>query len=253
MPSERSRKGTPARPRSKALIDVFISHSSRDVELAKSLIDLLQAALRLDPQSIRCTSVPGYRLPGGERTDDLLRQEIAGCRVFIALVTRASLHSHYVLFELGARWGAGAAFLPLIGRGVDRGTVPRPLADLNCLDLRDRADVHQMLEDVAEALDADPARAATYVGDVEKILKAAGESYGSFRRRLSGEELRILRAVFAEKDGRLLSHYKNVNGKAIDALVGAGLLNLVNARYFLTDEGDRVTREYLQDVLEKET
>jgi hypothetical protein len=54
-------------------IEVFISHSSADAITAEELINLLRTAIPgLRPEVIRCTSVPGYRLEGGAKTDDSL-------------------------------------------------------------------------------------------------------------------------------------------------------------------------------------
>ena len=39
---------------------IFISHSHADKEIAKKLVDYLLAALKIDDDDIRCTSVPGY-------------------------------------------------------------------------------------------------------------------------------------------------------------------------------------------------
>jgi hypothetical protein len=51
------------------VIKIFISHSSKDVLLVKALIDLIRSALSIPASDIRCTSVPGYKLPGGALTD----------------------------------------------------------------------------------------------------------------------------------------------------------------------------------------
>jgi len=60
---------------------VLISHSSKDVNLASALIELLRAGLGLVATQIRCSSVDGYRLPAGVDTDAQLRQEtqMRGC------------------------------------------------------------------------------------------------------------------------------------------------------------------------------
>jgi hypothetical protein len=91
-------------PSSKPTILVLISHSSRDVDLASALIELLRAGLGLVATQIRCSSVDGYRLPAGVDTDAQLRKEIANAGVLVGLLTPSSLSSTYVLFELGARW-----------------------------------------------------------------------------------------------------------------------------------------------------
>ncbi|MDH3233824.1 MAG: toll/interleukin-1 receptor domain-containing protein, partial [Alphaproteobacteria bacterium] len=100
------------------MVQVFISHSSRDTNLAKSVIDLLRSALNLPASEIRCTSVPGYKLPGGAETDNQLRSELLEAPVFVGLVTEAGMASAYVLFELGARWGAKKQLIPLLAPGV---------------------------------------------------------------------------------------------------------------------------------------
>jgi len=86
-------------------IEVFVSHSQKDNEIAEAFTNLLKLALNLQPEGIRCTSVEGHKLPLGARTDEQLPQEILGTRVFVGIVTSISIESAYVLFELGARWG----------------------------------------------------------------------------------------------------------------------------------------------------
>ncbi len=84
---------------------IFISHSSQDLEIVKSLVRLIRGSLNLSSEKIRCTSLNGHRLPAGVGTDDRLKQEIFDCEVLIGIITPISLESYYVLFELGARWG----------------------------------------------------------------------------------------------------------------------------------------------------
>jgi hypothetical protein len=55
------------------MVRLFISHSAKDGSVAERLIELIQSALNLPAADIRCTSVDGYRLPGGASTEDQLR------------------------------------------------------------------------------------------------------------------------------------------------------------------------------------
>lgn len=86
------------------MIQVFLSHSASDAALAQSVADFLRAALNLAAGEIRCTSVPGYKLPGGAHTEEQLRREVRESGVLVGLLSAASLESLYVAFELGARW-----------------------------------------------------------------------------------------------------------------------------------------------------
>lgn len=133
-------------------IRVFISHSSADKDLAEALIRLLRAALRISPDSIRCTSVHGYKLPTGAEIDVQLRNEVVETETFIALLTLSSLESTYVLFELGARWGVKKPLFPVLARGVTGSTLNGPLRAINARQSNSHEEVYQFLADVAASL-----------------------------------------------------------------------------------------------------
>lgn len=147
---------------------LFISHSSKDADVALSLIELLQAALGLKPDQIRCTSVEGYRLVPGANIDDVLKTEILNAKAFIGLITPNSLRSAYVLFELGARWGAQLHMVPLLA-GVEPSTVEGPLKAINAISCENTNQLHELLSGIADALDGEVARAATYNRYLEKL------------------------------------------------------------------------------------
>jgi hypothetical protein len=56
-------------------LDIFLSHSSRDSELAQALVNLFRGALNIPASRIRCTSVSGYKLDVGADTNEQLRKE----------------------------------------------------------------------------------------------------------------------------------------------------------------------------------
>lgn len=160
---------------------IFISHSSKDAALAGALIELLVAALRLDPPAIRCTSVPPYELAAGEPTDAVIRREVTEARVFIALITPQSIASVYVLFELGARWGIEpslvqsgrrSGLIPLLA-GLDNARVPRPLSNLNLPDVAKRPAVLALVKQVADTLGSKLMNITEYNTHVDRVLKAA--------------------------------------------------------------------------------
>ena len=133
-------------------IQLFISHSSQDCELGERLADLVRSALNLPPSAIRCTSVDGYQLPGGADTNEQLKREVHDSVAFIGIVSSDSVRSIYVLFELGARWGAGKHLIPLLAPGTPASALGGPLAGLNALRCDSRAQLHQLLEELASKL-----------------------------------------------------------------------------------------------------
>jgi len=148
---------------------VFISHSSKDQELAGLLARLLRSALNLSATDIRCTSVDGYRLPGGADFSDQIRKELLGARVFIGLISEVSFRSTWVLFELGARWGARKHLLPLLAPGVSPGILKGPVSQLNALRCDSQSELHQLVTEIADQLGVLPEAPASYQARIQEI------------------------------------------------------------------------------------
>ena len=129
-------------------LDIFISHSGKDQQIASGLIDLLVAAMNIPPERIRCTSVDGYRLPAGASTNEWLQREVREAKCFIALLTPTSIRSTYVLFELGARWGANLPFIPLLAAGLNASQLEGPISGLNALSCASSSQLHQLITEI---------------------------------------------------------------------------------------------------------
>ena len=151
---------------------ILISHSSKDEALASALVEFLRAGLLTN--KIRCSSVDGYRLPAGVHTDSQLRGEVKSAPVLIGLITHNSLASAYVMFELGARWGAGSFMVPLLA-GVSADEIRGPLSGLNALRADNDSQLHQLLTDVAKPLRTDVQNPASYVNQLSAIKARASE------------------------------------------------------------------------------
>lgn len=201
------------------VLKLFVSHSSRDVEFVTQLVQLVRSALNLRAAEIRCTSVDGYRLPGGADTDEQVRLEVRDAEAFVGVISRASLESMYVAFELGARWGAGKHLLPVLAPGVDASMLGGPLAGINALSCGNRAQLHQLITDLATRLKIEPEQASTYQEQIDKILQlfkdssgdasprdAAGESHRDARGHLPVTDLE-LRILVALADGERATPY----------------------------------------------
>jgi hypothetical protein len=163
----------PEHKMSPSSIRLFISHSSEDQELAAGVVELLRISLNLLSAAIRCTSVDGYRLPGGADTNQQLRAEVHDANAFIGIVSQGSVRSLYVLFELGARWGAGRHLLPLLAPATPASALGGPLGGLNALRADSRAQLHQLVSDVARVLGITPEDGASYQVHIDRVMALA--------------------------------------------------------------------------------
>lgn len=174
-----SAKEQKPQPASKPTLDVFISHSSKDVDIAAAVIELIRAAVDISHHRIRCTSLDGYRLPGGVTTDDQLQREVREAVCFIALLTPNSLHSAYVFFELGARWGAILPFVPLLAGGSTATDLQGPLTSLNALDCSSASQLHQLVSEIAGKLGRQANSPAAYEKHLQGVITSSAKKKGS--------------------------------------------------------------------------
>jgi hypothetical protein len=169
---KKSSSTTPRATKKKGGIKVFISHSNKDVEVAKKVIDLLRISLNLKAEEIRCTSVDGYRLQGGAETDNQLKTEVFDSEVLVGLVSTDSMQSHYTLFELGARWGARRPMVPLIIDSKGAQVLQGPLKGINALNAYEEAQLQQSVGDIGKALKKKPDGPNSYHSHIKALIAA---------------------------------------------------------------------------------
>ena len=151
--------------------DVFISHASQDRALAAAVVGLLRSALNMQADRILCTSLDGYRLPGGRDADEALREAVLSARTLVGIVSPASGRSAYVQAELGGRWVTSKHMIPVTAGGVSPGQVRGPVGRLNALDLSTRGGVLQLISDLGTELQIEPERPAVFAEDVDRVVR----------------------------------------------------------------------------------
>jgi hypothetical protein len=169
---------------------VFISHSSKDIRVVKEVVQLLRSALNLATKDIRCTSLEGYRLPVGVTTDKQLKAEILGSEVLVGLISAESINSHYVLFELGARWGTDRPIAPLIIDDKGASVLKGPLQGINALDAHVEGQLFQFVTDIGEILGITPEGPGSYqhhIKDVVSSLSPVREKGGVASEKMTND------------------------------------------------------------------
>lgn len=154
---------------------IFISHSAADEALASALVDCLLSAMVIDDADLRCTSVPGHKLPVGSDFAATLLKDIGDSSVVIGLITKSALTSSWVLFELGATWGAKKHMKPLVTDEVDLKSLPGPVSGRHVAKLSNKGDLNQFLEEIAETVGAKRRAAAKGLKPMEQLLSAHSE------------------------------------------------------------------------------
>lgn len=156
-------------------LDVFISHSSFDIKFIEKLVELLRSSLNMPAKKIRCSSVDGYRLSVGANTDEQLRKEVHDAKILIGVITPNSIKSAYVLFELGARWGAKKKMFPILACGADPSVLGGPLKAINSLDCANASQIHQLIDEISSVLQISKESPTSYQNNVDQLIKASKE------------------------------------------------------------------------------
>jgi hypothetical protein len=84
---------------------IFISHSSKDVDIVKSFVeDILILGLEIPSTRIFCSSVEGQGVKSGEYIPDRLKEEIKKSSIALLFISQNYKSSEVCLNELGASW-----------------------------------------------------------------------------------------------------------------------------------------------------
>lgn len=152
---------------------IFISHSSMDITVVSNLVNLLRRALNLNSSQIRCTSLNGYKLSGGATINETLKQEIYNSKSFLGLITPNSLKSNYVLFELGARWGAKKQLIPLLAGDMKSDDLVGPLKDFHALSCDNKGELFQLISELSDFLNQEKEKTELYSKLIDDLVSVA--------------------------------------------------------------------------------
>ena len=105
LPARERPSGRPASVHSdSARRKVFVSHATKDSDIALRLARLLRASCKLDFEEVVCTSVPEFALPEGRDWKDELRNVIEESAIVVFYLSPAFMSSRFCGFEMGAAW-----------------------------------------------------------------------------------------------------------------------------------------------------
>lgn len=132
--------------------EIFISHDSEDQNLALLLKRLLEDVIGVN---VFCTS-DIHAIEGGKVWFNQIMTALRRARVCITILTPASIHSRWVMFESGGTfalaWGREATLrmIPIVAGGLRRSSLPNPFDLIQARDLRNADGVRQLCREVAD-------------------------------------------------------------------------------------------------------
>jgi hypothetical protein len=159
---------------------IFVSHKETDIVLAQATVDLLLASLDISPDQIFCSSVPGHGLHYGESIETQIRDGVGAQKALVALLTRDSVRSSWVLFELGAAWAIKRLVVPIVGPGLSYNELPGALSQYPCLsalepETRIRTRIDDALAQIAKELAISRKSGAKQVALVDRLITALSQ------------------------------------------------------------------------------
>ena len=98
---------------------VFISHSSKDKELAEAIVELIQHGIGLPENEIFCSSVEGYGIPSGEDFLLYIKEQMEAPKMVILLLTPSYWKSQFCLCEMGGAWFKSHRIFPITVSAVN--------------------------------------------------------------------------------------------------------------------------------------
>ena len=149
---------------------IFISHAHQDLEIAEALVKLLMSAFAMPQEDIVCTSLNGHGVPVGVDIEDWLKTKLKKADLVVGLLTKASLESAYVLFELGSTlWGGDRDIFPvMLEKDIDSGRLG-PIKNKSMLKVTGEADWMQLVTEIKNTLGLTPKPLSQYSEWIERL------------------------------------------------------------------------------------
>lgn len=150
---------------------IFISHSSKDIELVNKFIDLiLILGLGISREEIFCTSIQGTHIKSGADFKDTIKQELFNSKAVIQIITKNYKSSEICLNEMGAAWATSETVIPLVAApfNYDLGFIH---ATSQQLKLNSKEDLIKFFDDYKHELFSINISISNYNAKVEEFIQ----------------------------------------------------------------------------------
>lgn len=131
---------------------IFISHSSKDMNFAEALVNLLET-LGLNDNNVFCSSVPGYNITIGKDIFETLRRLFDEHELFVMFILSPQYYKSPVsLNEMGAAWVLRTEVFPFLTKEMNYNDM-KGVIDKNIVSLKvDDKDAKFRLNEIKDKL-----------------------------------------------------------------------------------------------------
>lgn len=135
---------------------VFVSHAAKDKALVEEVMELLDGGVRLHPEDVFCTSLPGMGIPNGEDFVDHIRSKVVNPDLVIFILTPEFLKSAFCHNEVGASWALKLRIYLLLVPPCGYADLKGVLAGKQAAKLDDKEALNDMRDELTKILDLKP-------------------------------------------------------------------------------------------------
>lgn len=129
---------------------LFLSHSGEDRALAEFV--KLQLERQVAGLEVFLTSFPGM-IPAGADWLTQIKSELERADGYVVLLTPASVHRPWIVFETGAAWMSKRPLATVSAGALDRGEIPMPLGSFQVLSLEVPREAESVFKQLGGALE----------------------------------------------------------------------------------------------------
>jgi len=130
---------------------IFVSHIHEEAALAKVICDWATDAFKGSGVTAFVSS-DRQSLPAGRKWLDVVKANLEGSEVAIAVLSPEALTRPWPNIELGAAWIREIAVIPFCHSGLSANDLPRPFSDFQGVNIDNRDPGRDLLGGVADAL-----------------------------------------------------------------------------------------------------
>ena len=153
---------------------IFISHSSKDVDIVEKLIDILEA-IGVPSNKIFCTSFEGYGVKLGHDFLESIKAELNGDDLVLFILSKNFYASPVCLCEMGAAWVRTNQHIPILIPPFDYSDVKGVIPTIHGMKINEKNKINSLKEQIEIFLELASINISNWERKRDNILKQIRE------------------------------------------------------------------------------